>query len=414
MPREKSITDLKDERTQLSIRAKAITDGARAEKRMLNEGENTELGEIQCRMTDINMEIATKEAENRGKGTPHVEPGQERFSLRRSLANYISGQRQHDADASVIEAATRLHNSAGVTRSSQNSLVIPMSLEKRAMFTAATESATGVVIDQEQQELLLPLQSSLVLAQAGARFMTGLQGDIYWPKYSGSNVFWEGENAKAKDGAGQFSKGDAYKPKRLTAYVDISEQLLVQENTSVEAIIRQTLAAAIAQKVEQTAFGTHAHNDNTPDGLFQTVPAINGVMDWAKIVELETDVDINNALFGNLAYIMHPSLVGKAKTKVKDASGAGGFIFGDKGEGTLNGYKALRTNNLPKGLQTAKDEFGIVFGNWNDYFIGQWGALEIKVDPYSRMLEGVVRLVINSYWNMGMIRPESFSIASMK
>ena len=46
MPREKSITDLKDERTQLSIRAKAITDGARAEKRMLNEGENTELGEI--------------------------------------------------------------------------------------------------------------------------------------------------------------------------------------------------------------------------------------------------------------------------------------------------------------------------------------------------------------------------------
>ena len=282
------------------------------------------------------------------------------------------------------------------------------------MFTAATESATGVVIDQEQQELLLPLQSSLVLAQAGARFMTGLQGDIYWPKYSGSNVFWEGENAKAKDGAGQFSKGDAYKPKRLTAYVDISEQLLVQENTSVEAIIRQTLAAAIAQKVEQTAFGTHAHNDNTPDGLFQTVPAINGVMDWAKIVELETNADINNALFGNLAYIMHPSLVGKAKTKVKDVSGAGGFIFGDKGEGTLNGYKALRTNNLPKGLQTAKDEFGIVFGNWNDYFIGQWGALEIKVDPYSRMLEGVVRLVINSYWNMGMIRPESFSIASMK
>ena len=42
------------------------------------------------------------------------------------------------------------------------------------------------------------------------------------------------------------------------------------------------------------------------------------------------------------------------------------------------------------------------------------GALEIKVDPYSRMLEGVVRLVVNSYWNMGMIRSESFSIASMK
>ena len=111
---------------------------------------------------------------------------------------------------------------------------------------------------------------------------------------------------------------------------------------------------------------------------------------------------------------MHPALVGKAKTKVKDASGAGGFIFGESGVGMLNGYRSLRTNNLPKGLQTAKDEYGIIFGNWNDYFIGQWGALEIKVDPYSRMLEGVVRLVVNSYWNMGMIRSESFSVASMK
>ncbi len=95
-------------------------------------------------MADINMEIATKEAENRGKGTPHVEPGQERFSLRRSLANYISGQGQHDADASVIEAATRLHNSAGVTRSSRKFIGNPdASLEKRAMFYGGNRIGYG-------------------------------------------------------------------------------------------------------------------------------------------------------------------------------------------------------------------------------------------------------------------------------
>ena len=119
-------------------------------------------------------------------------------------------------------------------------------------------------------------------------------------------------------------------------------------------------------------------------------------------------------MFGNLAYIMHPSLVGKAKTKVKDVSGAGGFIFGNEGIGMLNGYRALRTNNIPKGLQDGKDEFGIVFGNWADYFLGQWGAIDMTVDPYTQATKGMVRLVINSYWNMGMIRPESFTIASMK
>ena len=200
----------------------------------------------------------------------------------------------------------------------------------------------------------------------------------------------------------------------MTAYVDISKQLLIQENRSVEGLIRQLLAVAIAQKVEKTALSNAAHEDNVPDGMFQTLGSVNGVMDWAKIVELETNADLDNALFGNLGYIMHPSLVGKAKTKVKDASGAGGFIFGNDGIGMLNGYRALRTNNIPKGLQEAKDEFGIVFGNWADYFLGQWGAIDLTVDPYTQATKGMVRLVVNSYWNMGMIRPESFTIASMK
>lgn len=50
-------------------------------------------------------------------------------------------------------------------------------------------------------------------------------------------------------------------------------------------------------------------------------------MSWGQIVAMETAADVNNALFGNLAYVMNPSLIGKAKTKVKDSSGAGGFIL---------------------------------------------------------------------------------------
>ena len=129
---------------------------------------------------------------------------------------------------------------------------------------------------------------------------------------------------------------------------------------------------------------------------------------------METAADVNNALFGNLAYVMNPSLIGKAKTKVKDSSGAGGFIFGNDGQGMLNGYRALRTNNIPKELGESGDEFGIVFGNWADYFLGQWGAIDMTVDPYTQATKGLVRLVINSYWNMGMIRKESFTIASLK
>jgi hypothetical protein len=103
--------------------------------------------------------------------------------------------------------------------------------------------------------------------------------------------------------------------------------------------------------------------------------------------------------------------LGKAKTKVKDASGAGGFVFGTDGAGTMNGYKALRTNNVGGDSSTG---YNVVFGNWNDFFIGQWGSVEILVDQYTQATKGMVRLVVNSYWNMGVIREESFTAAKLK
>lgn len=413
MAKEKSITELKDEKKQLSTRSKAIIDAAKGEKRQFTAEENEELGAAQTRMAEINLEIEERSEANRQPGRQHQPQG--KFSLRRAIANMVDGNGQNDVDAGVIDAATTHHNMSGAQMADKRSIVVPMNLENRAAFTAATEAATGVVIDEEQQEMLLPLQSSLVLARAGARIMTGLQGNIYWPEFSGANVFWEGENDEAKDGAGAFSKGEIYKPLRLTAYVDISKQLLAQENTSVEAYIRQAIAVAIAQKIEQTAFSKNKGVANTPDGMFHTLDAsIKGAMTWEQIVAMETKADTQDALFGNLSYILHPSLVGKAKTKVKDASGAGGFIFTGNGDGQLNGYRALRTNNLPSGLGEGSDEFGIAFGNWANYFLGQWGGIELLVDPYTQALKGTVRLITNSYWNMGFIRKESFSIASMK
>lgn len=410
MSKEKSITELKDEKNQISARSKAIIEKARGEKRQLNAEENEQLGANQCRMAEINLEIEEREDENRQKGRSH-QPQGGRFSLRRAISNMVDGNPQNDVEAEVIEAATTHHNTSGAQMADRRGIVVPVNVERRAAFTAATE----VIIDEEQQEMLLPLQSALVLSRAGARFMTGLQGNIYWPEFSGANVFWEAENDNAKDGAGVFSKGGLFKPLRLTAYVDISKQLLVQENASVEAYIRQAIAVAIAQKIEQTAFSKGISEANTPDGMFGTLDStIKGDMTWAQIVAMETNADVQNALFGNLSYILHPALVGKAKTKVKDVSGAGGFIFTGNGDGQLNGYRALRTNNLPKGFGDGADEYGIVFGNWADYFIGQWGGIELLVDPYTQALKGTVRLITNSYWNMGFIRKKSFCIASMK
>ena len=56
----------------------------------------------------------------------------------------------------------------------------------------------------------------------------------------------------------------------------------------------------------------------------------------------------------------------------------------------------------------------MVFGNWSDFFIGQWGSFNIKLDPYTQALNGVTRLIVSGYFNMGAIRPESFVVGSLK
>ena len=55
-----------------------------------------------------------------------------------------------------------------------------------------------------------------------------------------------------------------------------------------------------------------------------------------------------------------------------------------------------------------------VFWNWDDFFIGQWGAIDMQVDPYTQNVRGMIRLVVNSYWDMGVIREESFAAAKLK
>lgn len=401
----KSVTELKDEKAQLSIRSKEIIEAAKGEKRMFSQEENEELTNIQLRMAEINVEIEEKIEENRSVPTKKMEKKMEKFSLRKAIVAQMNGKAQGATEQSVIEEGMKLNSRSGVEMT-EGSLVVPMSF--RSALTAGADN--GVLIDEDKQEMLFPLENRLILAQAGARYMTGLTGNISWPNTTAANVFWEGENTEAKDGANAFGKSKVFSPKRLTAYVDISKQLLIQENRDVEGIVRQLITNAIAQKIEATAFG-EAGGGNTPDGIFADIEATSGSLDWATIVDLETKVDTQNALMGDLAYVMHPALLGKAKTKVKDASGAGGFVFGTDGAGTMNGYKALRTNNVGG---SSSDGYNVIFGNWNDFFIGQWGSVEILVDQYTQATKGMVRLVVNSYWNMGVIREESFTAAKLK
>ena len=246
----------------------------------------------------------------------------------------------------------------------------------------------------------------MVLAKAGANYLTGIQGEISIPVYSGSNVAWAGETATASAGEGTFSE-IVLKPKRLTTKVAVSKMFLTQTSEDVEQMLRNDILNAVAAKLESTILSDTSGTTAAPTGLFTTSLGISTVTagsgatsNWDLVVDMEGNVENNNTL-GELSYVMSP----KAKAALKKSKAIEGkFVLVDN---EVNGYPALATSAV-------KTDAKIICGAWNDLIIAQFGGIEVTVDPYTSAADGKINLVLNSYFDFAPRRKESFVIGTLK
>ena len=167
---------------------------------------------------------------------------------------------------------------------------------------------------EDKLNILEPLRASLVMTQAGATYMTGLVGNVSIPVYSGSNVGWAGEIEAAKDGAGTFSEV-TLSPKRITAFLDVSKQFLLQDSASAEALLRADIVRAIANKLEATILGDKDGSATQPKGLFYDVADYYDIS-YESIVELVAYLEEQNVT-GDIKFILSPSMKALLKTTKK-------------------------------------------------------------------------------------------------
>lgn len=413
MAKDISITELRDKKKQLREASQAIIAKAKAEEnRAITSEEMEKLQANKLRMAELDLEIDAKLEENRNL---HFASKPKRgFSLRKAIVSKITGKAMEDEEMQMCERGARIMDGL---ETEANSLVVPFSTKRSVVSASNAATYGGVTVEDE--DFVLPLEQNLVLAEAGATIMTGIRGNIRVPAMSAVTVLWDAENDSAGDGAGSISTAKSFSPHRLCAYVDISKQLLLQENQDIEGLIRKLIASAIAQKIESTALGKGASVTDTPNGIFGTLTPAKGTIGWDTIVNLETAVNEAGGLHDSLAYILHPQLWGKAKQVAKSTSGAGGLIM-NEGNPLMNGYKVFNTANVAKEMDTsatstpALNGYGAVFGNWSDFQLLSWGGLDITVDNLSQATAGKIRLVVNSYWDFGPVRTGSFAAAALK
>jgi len=390
----KNTLELLDDKEQLKKRAQEIVSGAEKEVRKMNEVEDTEFDSITKQLAEKDLEIRKIEEDNKrnlNTVTKQTNKTMKEFSLLKAINDLANNKPLDERAQEVTEAGIAEFRKSGQNFAGQ--LVLPM--ESRGTISAVTANSGLEVIATDKLGILEPLRANLVLVQAGATYLSGLTGNVSIPAYSGSNALWEGETDTAEDGAGAFSQVDLA-PKRITTFIDVSKQFLIQESSSAETMLMKDIVKAVSNKLEATIFGTAVGSNTQPAGILNGVVADTVAPTYIELVSMETALE-NANVTGNKVFIVSPSAKGELKTTLKASGVAAGYLM----EGNdINGYNTLSTSAVPSK--------GVIFGCFEDFVIGQWGGIDLTVDPYTQASNGKVRIVINAFFDAKPRRAGSF------
>lgn len=311
------------------------------------------------------------------------------FSLLKTVRSISRNQPLDELTNAVVEQGKSEMRKAGL--SAQGQLVIPTN-EVRAIHSVTADGESVVATDVF--DILTPLRAKNVLAQAGATIYSNLTSDVKIPIMSKSNVTFEDENGEAKDGAGAFNYLKLT-PHRLTAYVDISKELLAQDSVDVENAIRNDLVNAINSKLEEAFLSDFSGSTVQPKGVFAVVKPDSAVTkDFASLVANEAKVEDANIL-NEPVYVL--SNKAKAALRAMSKGAKSTELVYENGE--IDGTKAYNTSNVPA--------YNYLFGDMSSLVVGTWSGLDLIVDPYTQASKGAVRLVVNMYVDFGVARPET-------
>jgi HK97 family phage major capsid protein len=329
------------------------------------------------------------------------------FSLMKAIRamSNPTDRRAQEAATFEFEAAAEAARRDGVE---PQGLYIPADvrrswkMSKRDLNT--TDDSAIIAEDFRGGDFIDVLRNASSVMQAGATMLSGLQGDVKIPKKTAaSSAGWiateGGAAAESEPTLGQVTMS----PKTLGAFTDITRLMMMQSSLDIEALIRNDLSTALALAIDLGALAGSG-TSGQPTGI-KNVSGINAPTafaganpTFAEIVAMETAVAEDNALMGNLAYILPAGMYGALKTTTKDA-GSGQFVV-EPGN-TINGYRAIVSNQV-----TAGD---LYFGNFSDLLVGMYGGLDITVDPFTNSTSGTVRIVALQTMDVAVRHAVSFA-----
>jgi len=428
------IKALKEERGRLLGELSTLQTTIEKEARSMADSETNRLSEIEARLGAIKAEVETLEklqnlaAQAAGHSASRSEEKEKsemakEYSFKRAIDMAISGRRE-GVEAEFSALASSEYQRSGVSVSA-HSMKIPSEVFKRDMSATGGTSGSegGVNVQTSVGSIIDVLLPKTVLNGLGVQRLSGLVGNLDMPTASTTpSAGWNTENGSATEKSPAFSK-ITFSPKRLAAYIQVSNQLMLQSSNSIDAYVRNWLLNAMAQSLEAAAIKGGGTNEPTgiiansnvnvtyAGGATSNSTNANGIAPvWADVINLMKAIENSNGTMIN--YLTNPKVKAALQTIPRQSSGVEGNFIWPAGGSELNGYNAATTTLVPSNLSkgTSSTLSALIAGDFSQLMVANWGGLELTVDPYSGATAGLTNVMLNSYMDVNLLQPTAFAV----
>lgn len=412
----KTIKELLAERNGLIEKMSILIALGKTEERALTEDEQKDWTKDDERIQAIDSEVKILQRQEElnkqllGK-KPQVKPEEKitkRFDLFKAILCRANQMPLDGAEKELVQEGINEFKRHGIVPE-PGAIVLPSYMvgngEAQKLERAAAQVGTGdgsPPIPVLEVDFLSIVRTPILVDTLKMTVWPGLTGNLPLPRMGQLSAAFVAEKSQG-DTAGVALAKDTLAPRRVTSSERFTKELLSQTNPKIQADMLRDFIDAIWRAVQIDVFDRIA-----ADGTIHTAYEITDTVaatDNACILALEAAIENN---FPDMAYCMSHGNKGLLKALALD-SGSGKFAFEDN---MVNGYPAYGTASLAatNGGET-NTAFDFIFGNFKDAVIGQWGGVELIIDPFSYADYGEIKVTGSGLFDSGIKNALSFSIA---
>jgi HK97 family phage major capsid protein len=297
----------------------------------------------------------------------------------------------------------------GLREAVHQGFYLPTDIQKRDL-TVGTPTAGGnlVATDLQAQSFIDLLRARSRAAQLGMTMLSNLVGNVSIPKLTGAaTAYWLANEATPITESQQTIGQLALAPKTLGAYTELSRLLMLQSTPAAEALVMNDLAKVLALAIDLAVFeGSGSSGQPTGISLTAGIGSVTGAsIDLAKCIEFQTDLATGNALADGCAYITTPAVAGLMKGRVRVSSTDSVMLWsGSVLDGQIEGFPATTSTQL-----TAAS---MIFGDFSQVVLAEWGMLEIALNPYAAFATAITGIRAIQTVDVGIRQAAAFSRAT--